>query len=1216
MEGYINLLKERIIDSPHKQTEPSWEKLLTELDLTEQTLREDEATRWHTEVEGRWPHTPHLQNTLVWNPIINLITGDLNGTRIEPSSSSISGKSLEKFKTNKSNLLTVPPGFERGVHFDTPLNFQDLDDGHSLDNKLANEMVTAPTKTISVANILLDLPSIDHDASESDNEYNDNTAAFDVDNKPQHYDKQHQGDVPSTQQLDALLSTIPTNNLAQSITRSKTSTTASWAYTVNPHQLPIDYDQVIGTEPTKYFTFPLDLFQKQAIYHLERGDNVFVAAHTSAGKTVVAEWAILKCQKHFTKAIYTSPIKALSNQKFRDFRSKWGEDAVGLVTGDVQVNPGAGILLVMTTEILRSMLYRQAEVLGEIEVVIFDEVHYINDADRGVVWEEVIIMLPPTVQLVMLSATIPNTIEFASWVGRTHRGRPVYVISTSHRPVPLEHYLYAPTNNEGSLTQPLLKIVDAQSRFLEESYREALKRRQRGRPTYGMVPTASYKGQWMDVIYLLKKKNLLPVVAFTFSRRQCEENVASLANLDLTTASEKSAIHLFLEHAITTKLKPIDRQLPQILRVREMLGRGLAIHHSGLLPLLKEAVEILFGRGLVRVLFATETFAMGVNMPARTVLFSSLTKHDGLQRRLLLPTEYTQMAGRAGRRGIDSTGTVIILAQSSDSLPSDASIKTMILGRATKLVSQFRLTYSMILNLLRVQALRIEEMIKASFSEHAGQMELPQEEERWNEIRKLLDTTPTLDCSLCAEIPITEYYELATQLARTNTFIYRNVLEDPKLVARLLEPGRWLIARFKGHNVPAVLLRVMNRKELSIFLLQNVDDGDDEDDKNQINNNIQQAIVNTRLPPLPPLIITTPNIKEKIYRKTMTIELDCLVDLLEGSLMVPPDLGSTTIYRAADLDAIQDAMIAYLGTLPRWRPLELPSFKSLDLEERRILRHQLVQKLSLSSMACPQLEPHLIIFHRRSQLVEQLAELEFQLSDASLSLLPEYRARLELLCHLKYVDAQGMVTIKGRVAGELATVHELLVTELLFENAFVELKPAEIIALLSSLVFQDRITRDEEETDNPSEYLTGNLLIGWQRMVGQAKRLTRLAQELGVVTASNFSNNSSGDDNKNETTGSIAPVTATSQHDLLQILRPALIETVYGWANGLPFVELMQRTDVLEGSIVRCIVRLDETCRELKGAARIMGDPILAAKMEEASRLIKRDICFAASLYI
>jgi antiviral helicase SKI2 len=419
-----------------------------------------------------------------------------------------------------------------------------------------------------------------------------------------------------------------------------------WAISIDVNQPFPDFAARIGRMAME-FPFELDTFQKRAVYHLERQESVFVAAHTSAGKTVVAEYAIALAMQHMTRVIYTSPIKALSNQKYRDFKGTFGEENVGICTGDVQIRPEAAIL-VMTTEILKSMLYRNAEMIADVEFVCFDEVHYVNDVERGVVWEEVLIMLPASITLILLSATVPNTHEFADWIGRTKR-KPIYVVSTHTRPVPLEYHLF----HGGRI----FHVVNARKEFLPLGYKEAhdsvhppapppsgakgtkgqqqpssgssgaapskgpkLKAKEKGYNSQkGGPPVPGGRGGersnktnlYHDVIHFLLKQDLVPVIIFCFSKRKCEIYADSLSSLNMTSAAQKSEIHVFMERCLA-RLKGDDRHLPQILRMRELLLRGIGVHHSGVLPILKEMTEILFTRGLIQVLFATETFAMGV----------------------------------------------------------------------------------------------------------------------------------------------------------------------------------------------------------------------------------------------------------------------------------------------------------------------------------------------------------------------------------------------------------------------------------------------------------------------------------------------------------------------------------------------------------------------------------------------------------------------------
>ena len=648
-----------------------------------------------------------------------------------------------------SGLLEVAPGFSRGLDFSRAHPEINGDGARQVEEALVEEPEEAITDSDSGgAHVNGQTPGLLH-ADEPDTSDG------------------------SEDDIDSLLPVeFPALEPHGLLTASSTKRPGrEWAHMVDVNRHIANFHELVP-EMAREWPFELDTFQKEAVYHLENGDSVFVAAHTSAGKTVVAEYAIALAAKHMTKAIYTSPIKALSNQKFRDFRNEF--ENVGILTGDVQIRPEASCLI-MTTEILRSMLYRGADLIRDVEYVIFDEVHYVNDLERGVVWEEVIIMLPEHVTLILLSATVPNTYEFASWVGRTKK-KDIFVISTPKRPVPLEHYLWA--------NKAMHKIVNAEKKFLDKGWkaandaitgRDKIKAAPVEEPTpaqrggtnnRGRGPTPRSGGQrggsqqrgrgqvpqgrgniartgrgggrttaaqdrniWVHLVQHLRKEDLLPACIFVFSKKRCEENADALSNLDFCTASEKSAIHMTIERSIA-RLRPEDRILPQIRRLRELLGRGIAVHHGGLLPIVKELVEILFAKTLVKVLYATETFAMGLNLPTRTVVFSGFRKHDGRAFRDLLPGEYTQMAGRAGRRGLDPVGSVIIVAPGVDEAPPVATLRQMILGNPTKLRSQFRLTYNMILNLLRVEALKIEEMIKRSFSENATQALLPQHEKQ------------------------------------------------------------------------------------------------------------------------------------------------------------------------------------------------------------------------------------------------------------------------------------------------------------------------------------------------------------------------------------------------------------------------------------------------------------------------------------------------------
>ncbi len=487
--------------------------------------------------------------------------------------------------------------------------------------------------------------------------------------------------------------------------------------------LPPDYNYIPLSEhkapetPARTWPFTLDPFQKVSISSIERGESVLVSAHTSAGKTVVAEYAIAQSLKNNQRVIYTSPIKALSNQKYREFAAEFGD--VGLMTGDVTINPTA-TCLVMTTEILRSMLYRGSEIMREVAWVVFDEIHYMRDKARGVVWEETIILLPDKVRYVFLSATIPNAMQFAEWITKTH-GQPCHVVYTDFRPTPLQHYFF-PQGADG-----IHLVVDEKGVFREENFNKAMttiadkhgddpadamaKRKGRGKDKKTNKGGTKGPSDIYKIIKMIMVKNYNPVIAFSFSKNMCESYALQMSNLSFNEESEKAMVDKVFNNALEM-LSEDDKQLPQIQNILPLLKRGIGIHHSGLLPILKETIEILFQEGLIKVLFATETFSIGLNMPAKTVVFTSVRKFDGVSLRWVSPSEFVQMSGRAGRRGLDDRGMVIMMI---DEKMEPAVAKEIVRGEQDKLNSAFYLGYNMILNLMRLEGISPEFMLERCF---------------------------------------------------------------------------------------------------------------------------------------------------------------------------------------------------------------------------------------------------------------------------------------------------------------------------------------------------------------------------------------------------------------------------------------------------------------------------------------------------------------------
>ena len=442
------------------------------------------------------------------------------------------------------------------------------------------------------------------------------------------------------------------------------------------------------------YDFELDPFQQRAIEALDAGRSVLVAAPTGSGKTVVAEHAVAKALAEGGKAFYTTPIKALSNQKYTDLARRHGPERVGLLTGDSSIN-GEAPVVVMTTEVLRNMLYASSPTLRDLRYVVLDEVHYLQDAYRGPVWEEVIIHLPVTVALVCLSATVSNAEELAEWI-TTVRG-PTSAVIEERRPVELEN-LYLVGDKSSQELHLLPTLVDGRPN--PEAARlddEAL--HVRGMASRGRPRRRYFTPRRIEVIERLQDEGMLPVITFIFSRRACDEarDACLDAGLRLTTPEERARIRALVEER-TASLADADLDVLGYDRFLAGLEVGVAAHHAGMVPPFKEAVEACFTEGLTKAVFATETLALGVNMPARSVVIERLTKFNGEQRELLTPGEYTQLTGRAGRRGIDEIGHAIVLW--SPFVPFE-QVAALASSRTYALRSAFRPTYNMAANLVR-----------------------------------------------------------------------------------------------------------------------------------------------------------------------------------------------------------------------------------------------------------------------------------------------------------------------------------------------------------------------------------------------------------------------------------------------------------------------------------------------------------------------------------
>ncbi|KAF9793576.1 hypothetical protein SFRURICE_021593 [Spodoptera frugiperda] len=896
----------------------------------------------------------------------------------------------------------------------------------------------------------------------------------------------------------------------------------------------------ITGEPAKQYSFILDPFQKEAILCIDNLQSVLVSAHTSAGKTVVAEYAIALSLKNKQRVIYTTPIKALSNQKYREFSEEFHD--VGLITGDVTINPSASCLI-MTTEILRNMLYRGSEIMREVGWVIFDEIHYMRDKERGVVWEETLILLPDNVHYVFLSATIPNARQFAEWVCRLH-SQPCHVVYTEFRPTPLQHYIF-PAGGDG-----IHLVVDEKGIFKEDNFNTAMavlsnagdaaKGDQRGRRG---GPRGANQTNIFNIVKMIMERNFAPVIIFSFSKKDCEAYAMQMAKWTLIQViEEKKLVDEVFNNAMDV-LSEEDRKLPQVENVIPLLRRGIGIHHGGLLPILKETIEILFGLGLIKALFATETFAMGLNMPARTVVFTSCQKFDGKDFRFISSGEYIQMSGRAGRRGLDDKGIVILMI---DEKVTPAVVKGMVQGKADPINSAFHLTYNMVLNLLRVEEINPEYMLERSFFQFQNQAAIPDLIDKVKSKQKEYNAL-----TIAEEHSIASYCNIRSQLDLLGAQ-FRSFITKPEYLKPFLQPGRLVKVKTEKH-------------EYDWGIIVNFRHNTSKGKRGEENPLTSEAVI---------LVDILLHVK-----KTSEDDTDSRVPCPPGEAgdveVVPVlhtliyQISSLRVYYPKDLRP-KDNRKSVLKTIgevkkrfpegpPLLNPIKdmkitEPVFKECvdrikNLEER-LYAHPLHNDKSRGALTAA--------YERKQELHEELTLAKAELKTAkSILQMDELKKRKRVLRRMGYCTAADVIELKGRIACELSSADELLLTELIFNGVFNGLTSEQSAALVSCFEYARRIAKVSQDA---------KMEIDEDEYVGKFKC--------------------------------------------------TLMDVVLTWAKGASFLQICKMTDVFEGSIIRCMRRLEEVLRQLCQAAKNIGNTDLENKFSEAIKLLKRDIVFAASLYM
>uniref|UniRef100_A0A8D2H309 Exosome RNA helicase MTR4 n=1 Tax=Urocitellus parryii TaxID=9999 RepID=A0A8D2H309_UROPR len=856
--------------------------------------------------------------------------------------------------------------------------------------------------------------------------------------------------------------------------------------------LPADEDYLplkprVG-KAAKEYPFILDAFQREAIQCVDNNQSVLVSAHTSAGKTVCAEYAIALALREKQRVIFTSPIKALSNQKYREMYEEFQD--VGLMTGDVTINPTASCL-VMTTEILRSMLYRGSEVMREVAWVIFDEIHYMRDSERGVVWEETIILLPDNVHYVFLSATIPNARQFAEWICHLHK-QPCHVIYTDYRPTPLQHYIF-PAGGDG-----LHLVVDENGDFREDNFNTAMqvlrdagdlaKGDQKGRKGGTKGPSNVFK-----IVKMIMERNFQPVIIFSFSKKDCEAYALQMTKLDFNTDEEKKMVEEVFSNAIDC-LSDEDKKLPQI--------------SSG---------------------------------------------------------EYIQMSGRAGRRGMDDRGIVILMV---DEKMSPTIGKQLLKGSADPLNSAFHLTYNMVLNLLRVEEINPEYMLEKSFYQFQHYRAIPgvvekvkNSEQQYNKI-----VIPN-------EESVVIYYKIRQQLAKLGKEI-EDYIHKPKYCLPFLQPGRLVKVKNEGDDFGWGVVVNFSKKS-------NVKPNSGELDPLYVvevllrcsKESLKNSATEAAKPAKP---------DEKGEMQVVPVLVHLLSAISSVRLYIPKDLRPVD-NRQSVLKSIQEVQKRFPDGVPLLDPIDDMGIQDQGLKkviqkveafEHRMYSHPLHND--------PNLETVYTLCEKKAQIAIDIKSAKRELKKARTVLqMDELKCRKRVLRRLGFATSSDVIEMKGRVACEISSADELLLTEMMFNGLFNDLSAEQATALLSCFVFQE----NSSEMPKLTEQLAGPL----RQMQECAKRIAKVSAEAKLEI---------------------------DEETYLSSFKPHLMDVVYTWATGATFAHICKMTDVFEGSIIRCMRRLEELLRQMCQAAKAIGNTELENKFAEGITKIKRDIVFAASLYL
>ena len=743
------------------------------------------------------------------------------------------------------------------------------------------------------------------------------------------------------------------------------------------------------------YDFELDDFQVRATAALDRGESVLVAAPTGSGKTVVAEHAVATALSSGRKTFYTTPIKALSNQKYGDLVRVHGPDAVGLLTGDNAVNGDAPVV-VMTTEVLRNMIYANSPALRGLQYVVLDEVHYLQDEYRGPVWEEVIIHLPRSVRLVCLSATVSNAEELADWIS-TVRGTTTAVIE-ERRPVELRN-LYLAGDRGSERLHLLPTLVDgrpnAEASRLDASAVRVPRQRQRG----GAGGRRLYTPRRVEVIDRLEDERMLPAIYFIFSRAACDDAVSQCldAGIRLTTPEERERIRSICDEH-TSSLTDADLDVLGWGRWVSGMEAGLAAHHAGMVPPFKEAVEACFTAGLVKAVFATETLAVGINMPARAVVIEKLSKFTGERHQLLTAGEYTQLTGRAGRRGIDEVGYAIVLWSP---FVTFEQVANLVSTRTFAIASRFHPTYNMAANLVRrYEPFEAHHLLNLSFAQYQADRDIVQIETRLE--RTIERITAANEQIACDHGDAVEYFGLQRQLADVRAARPSRARQVDESLSRL-RPGDVLRIPGRRDAGPAVVLSAAPRR-----------------------GGTQVKVLNA-----------------KRHRFTLGPDDFESVPPRLGHIELPePYMPNNASFQRAVAERLRRARLEH-GDASATQPAD----PELDELAGRLEDHPVA--------SCPELPGHRRAWYQLERLERERRQLERQVKGRSASLARQFDRVLQLLEERGYLDGWSL-TEAGEQLTRIYHEADLVIAECLHRGFFDGLDAPSLAGLASAFTFETR----------------------------------------------------------------------------------------------------------------------------------------------------------------